>query len=80
MFAVTSGYFISEKVLFVRKRRLLAERETGATDNWLNTDCLLTCERLTPLSGFSHISLSHPLLYPSSRILVVRVFVGDQEK
>ena len=32
------------------------------------------------LSNFSHTSLSLSLLYSSSRILVVRVFVGDQEK
>ena len=40
IFAVTSGYFVSEKVLFVRERRLLAERETGVDDNRLNTNCL----------------------------------------
>ena len=33
MFAVTSGYSVSEKVLFVRVRCLLAEREVGAADN-----------------------------------------------
>ena len=44
MFAVTSGYSALEKVLLVRERRLLAERETGTDDNHLNTDCLLICE------------------------------------
>ena len=44
MFVVTSGYFTSEMVLLVREQRLLAERETGAADNRLNTDCLLACE------------------------------------
>ena len=42
-FAVTSGYFVSEKILLVRERRLLAEaseRETDVDDNHLNTDCL----------------------------------------
>ena len=41
IFAVTSGYFVSEKVLLVRERRLLADRETDVNDNRLNTDCLL---------------------------------------
>jgi len=44
MFAVTSGYSASEKILLMRERCLLAEWETGAADNLLNTDCLLTCE------------------------------------
>ena len=44
MFAVTSGYSMSEKVLFVRQRRLLVEQEVGVADNRLNTDCLFTCE------------------------------------
>jgi len=44
MFAVTSGYSASEKVLLVREQRLLADRETDVDDNRLNTDCLLTCE------------------------------------
>jgi len=42
MFAVTSGYSVSEKVLFLWERRLLADREVEV--NRLNTDCLLTCE------------------------------------
>ena len=42
MFAVTSGYSVSEKVLFVRELRLLADREVDV--NRLNTDCLLTFE------------------------------------
>ena len=42
MLAVTSGYFVSEKVLLVRERCLLADREADV--NCLNTDCLLTCE------------------------------------
>ena len=37
-----SGYSVSEKVLFVRERRLLADREVDV--NRLNTDYLLTCE------------------------------------
>jgi len=44
MFAVTLGYSVSEKVLFLRERCLLAEQETGVVDNRLNTDCLLRCE------------------------------------
>ena len=44
MFAVTSKYSISEKVLLVRERRLLVDRETDADDNRLSTDCLLACE------------------------------------
>ena len=44
MFAVTLGHSISEKVLFVWKRLLLAEQEVGAADNRLNTDYLLICE------------------------------------
>jgi len=44
MFAVTSGYSASAKVLLVREQHLLAERETYADDNQLSTDCLLTCE------------------------------------
>jgi len=42
MFAVTSGYSVSEKVIFVWKRRLLADREVDV--NRLNTDRLLICE------------------------------------
>ena len=42
MFAVTSGYFGSEKVLFVWERRLLADREVDV--NRLKIDCWLTCE------------------------------------
>ena len=42
MFAVTSGYSVSEKVLFLWKRRFLADREVEV--NRLNTDYLLTCE------------------------------------
>ena len=42
MFVVTSGYSVSEKVLLVRERRLLADQEVDI--NCLNTDCLLTCE------------------------------------
>ena len=42
MFAVTLGYSVSEKVLFVQERRLLADREVNV--NRLDTDCLLTCE------------------------------------
>ena len=41
MFAVTLGYSVLEKVLLVRERCLLAERETNVNDNHLNTDCLL---------------------------------------
>ena len=44
MFAVTSGYSASEKVLLVRERRLLAEREIDVDDNRLNIDYLLICE------------------------------------
>ena len=44
MLAVTLGYFTLEKVLLVRERRLLDERETGTADNQLNIVCLLTCE------------------------------------
>ena len=44
MFAVTSKYSASEKVLLVQERRLLAEREIDVDDNRLNTDCLLLCE------------------------------------
>jgi len=44
MFAVTSGYSVSEKVLLMREGRLLAEREIDEDDNRLNTDCLLICE------------------------------------
>ena len=44
MCAVTSGCSASEKVLLMRERSLLAERETGVNDNRLNTDCLLACE------------------------------------
>ena len=32
MFAVTSEYSVSEKILFLRERCLLAERKTGAAD------------------------------------------------
>ena len=42
MFAVTSGYSVSEKVLFLWERRLLADREVDF--NRLNTDCFITCE------------------------------------
>ena len=42
MFAVTSGYSVSEKVLFMWERRLLADREFDV--NCLNTNCLLTSE------------------------------------
>ena len=42
MFAVTSGYSVSENVLFLWERRLLADREVEV--NRLNTDCLLTGE------------------------------------
>jgi len=44
IFVVTSGYSASEKVLLVRERSLLIERETGINDNQLNTDCPLACE------------------------------------
>ena len=40
MFAMTSGYSVSENVLFLWERRLLADREVEV--NRLNTDCLLT--------------------------------------
>ena len=42
MFAVTSGYSVSEKVPLLWDRRLLADWEVEV--NRLNTDCLLTCE------------------------------------
>jgi len=42
MFVVTSGYSVSEKVLFMWERRLLVDMEVDV--NRLNTDCLLTCE------------------------------------
>ena len=41
MFAITSWYSASEKVL-VRERRLLVDREADV--NHLNTDCWLICE------------------------------------
>ena len=41
MFAVTSGYSMSEKVPLLWERRLLADREVEV--NRLNTDWLLTC-------------------------------------
>ena len=44
MFAVTSGYSVSEKVRLVRERRLLAERKIDVDDKRLNTDYLLTCK------------------------------------
>ena len=44
IFAVTSGYSVSEKVLFVQEQRLLIDWETNVDDNHLNTGCLLTCE------------------------------------
>ena len=44
MFTVTSGYSMSEKVLLLRERRLLADRESDIDVNRLNTDYLLTCE------------------------------------
>ena len=40
IFAVTLGYSISEKVLFVWERHLLAERETDVDGNRLNTNYL----------------------------------------
>ena len=40
MFAVTSGYSVSEKVPLLWERRLLTDREVEV--NRLNTDCLLT--------------------------------------
>ena len=58
MFAVTSGYSVSEKVLFLRERRLLAERETGAADNQLNTDCMLACKLQWHSEGTA--VMSHP--------------------
>ena len=42
MFAVISGYSVSEKVLLLWERYLLADREVGV--NRLNTDCLLVCK------------------------------------
>ena len=42
MFEVTSGYSMSENVLFLWEWRLLADRKVDV--NRLNTDCLLTCE------------------------------------
>ena len=42
MFAVTSGYSMSEKAPLLWERRLLADREVEV--NRLNTDCLVTCE------------------------------------
>ena len=44
MFAVTSGFSVSAKVLLARERRLLVDQETDADDNRLSTDCLLACE------------------------------------
>ena len=44
MFLVTIGYSVSEKVLLVWERRLLAKREIDVDDNRLNIDCLLTKE------------------------------------
>ena len=40
MFAVTSGYSVSEMVLFLWERHLLADREVQV--NRLNTDCLFS--------------------------------------
>jgi len=42
IFAVASGYSVSERVLLMRERCLLADREADV--NHLNTDCLLICE------------------------------------
>ena len=42
IFAVTLGYSISEKALFVREQHLLTDWEVDV--NRLNTDCFLTCE------------------------------------
>ena len=42
MFAVISGYSASEKVLLLRERYLLADREVGV--DYLNIDCRLACE------------------------------------
>ena len=42
MFAVTSGYSMSEKASLLWKRHLLADQEVEA--NRLNTDYLLACE------------------------------------
>jgi len=44
MFAVTSGYSVSEKVLLARERHLLVDLEIDVDDNRLRTDCLLACE------------------------------------
>ena len=41
MFAVTSGYSVSEEILLVWERRLLADQEVEV--NRLDVDCLLTC-------------------------------------
>ena len=41
IFAVTSGYSVSEKVLLVREWRLLADRESNMDVNRLNVDCFL---------------------------------------
>ena len=57
MFAITSGYSVSENVLLVRERRLLADQETDIDDNRLNTDCLLTCELQWHLESTAMISL-----------------------
>ena len=42
IFAVTSGYSLSEKVPLLWEQCLLADREVEV--NRLNTDCLLRCE------------------------------------
>ena len=42
MFAVTLGYSVSEKVLLLWDRRLLADRKVEV--NRPNTNCLLACE------------------------------------
>ena len=44
IFEVTSGYSTSEKDFFLRKRRLLAELETGVANSRLNTDGLVVWE------------------------------------
>ena len=42
MFTVTSGYSMSEKVLLLWERYILADWEVGV--DCLNIDCLLACE------------------------------------
>ena len=44
IFVMTSGYSVTEKVLLVRERHLLANWETDIDDNCLNTNRFLTCE------------------------------------